>query len=160
MRYLMKQKIWSMGNDFAIKDEGGNDAFLVDGRALSFGDKLSFQDLSGNELAFIAQRTLSFKKTYEVHRTGSLFATVTKELSLFRDQFTVDVPGPNDYEVNGDFLDHEYSFNRSGQTVAHVSKRFFSWSDTYGIDIVHGEDDITILATAVVIDLVCHDDRD
>jgi uncharacterized protein YxjI len=35
-----------------------------------------------------------------------------------------------------------------------VSKRFFAFSDTYGVDIVDGEDDITILATAVVIDLV------
>ncbi len=43
--------------------------------------------------------------------------------------------------------------------VAQVSKRFFSWSDTYGIDIADGEDDITILATAVVIDLVCHADE-
>jgi len=160
MRYLMKQRIWSMGDDFAIQDADGNDVFLVDGRAFSFGDKLSFQDLSGNELAFIPQRFLSFKKTYEIHRNGALFAAVTKELSLFTDQFTVDVPGPNDYAVSGDFLDHEYNFGRSGRTVAHVSKRFFSWSDTYGIDIVDGEDDVTILATAVVIDLVCHDDRD
>ena len=160
MRYLMKQKIWSMGDDFAIKDEGGNEVFLVDGRAFSIGNKLSFRDLNGNELAFIAQRMLSFKKTYEILRSGNLFATVTKELSLFRDQFTVDVPGPNDYEVSGDFFDHEYGFNRSGQVVARVSKRFFSWSDTYGIDIVDGEDDVTVLATAVVIDLVCHDNRD
>ena len=50
-------------------------------------------------------------------------------------------------------------FIRSGREVAHVSKAFFSWSDTYGIDIVDGEDDITILATAVVIDLVNDDQR-
>ena len=41
--------------------------------------------------------------------------------------------------------------------MARVSKAYFSWSDTYGIDIEVGEDDITILATAVIIDLVCHD---
>jgi len=35
-----------------------------------------------------------------------------------------------------------------------VSKEYFSFKDTYGIDIVEGEDDITILATAVAIDLV------
>ena len=42
--------------------------------------------------------------------------------------------------------------------MARVSKAYFSWSDTYGIDIDDDEDDVTILATAVVIDLVCHDD--
>ncbi len=56
----------------------------------------------------------------------------------------------------GNFFDFEYRFTRQGRTVASVSKRFFSFRDTYGIDIVDGEDDITILAKAVVIDLVCH----
>ena len=32
-------------------------------------------------------------------------------------------------------------------------------SDTYGIDIVEGEDDIIILATAVVIELVNQSER-
>ena len=55
--------------------------------------------------------------------------------------------------------DHEYQFIRQGREVAHVSKAFFTWSDTYGIDIIDGEDDVTILATAVVIDLVNQSER-
>ncbi len=159
MRYQMKQKLWSMGDDFAIKNEAGEDVFLVDGKAFSFGDKLSFRDLGGQELAYIAQKVLSFKKRYEIYREGALFAEVVKEFSFFKDKFTVDVPGPNDYEVTGSFWDHEYTFVRSGREVAQVSKRYFTWSDTYGIDIVDGEDDITILATAVVIDLIADDAR-
>jgi len=160
MRYVMKQKIWSFGDDFAIRDRDGNGVFFVDGKVFSLGDKLSFKDDSGRELAFIKERLISLKKTYEIYRDGALFATVKKNITFFRDQFTVDVPGPNDYEVRGDFFDHEYTFQRSGREVATVSKRFFSWSDTYGIDIVDGEDDVTILATAVVVDLVCHDKED
>ena len=117
MRYMVKQKVWSFGDDFAIKDADGNDVFYVDGKAFSLGDKLSFKD-----------------------------------------NFTVDVPGPNDYKVTGNFWDSEYAFERQGRNVARVSKAYFSWSDTYGIDIDEGEDDVTILATAVVIDLVCHDE--
>jgi uncharacterized protein YxjI len=43
--------------------------------------------------------------------------------------------------------------------VAEVSKRWFSWSDTYGVDIAQGEDDVLLLASSVVIDMVCHDDK-
>ena len=32
-------------------------------------------------------------------------------------------------------------------------------SDTYGVDIVEGEDDILILASTVVIDMACHGDQ-
>ena len=53
MRYLLKEKFWGWGDDYAIKDENENPVFIVDGAAFSWGDKLSFQDTSGNELAHI-----------------------------------------------------------------------------------------------------------
>ena len=160
MRYLMKQRLFCWGDDFAIKDEAGRDAFFVDGRAFSLGDKLSFQDLQGNELAFIRQRLLAWGPTYEITRQGALAAVVKKHLfTLFRCKFTVDVPGPDDLEAQGSFLDMEYQFTRHGRLAAEVSKRWFSWNDTYGVDIQAGEDDVLILASTVVIDMVCHADE-
>ncbi|MCW2957046.1 MAG: hypothetical protein JWO69_1915 [Thermoleophilia bacterium] len=161
MRYVMRQKIISWGDDFTIKDADGRDAYRVDGKVLSFGDKLRFLDAqSGAEVARIDQRLLSFGPTYEITRGGQHVATVKKKLfTLFRAKFTVDVPGPDDLEATGSFLDHEYTFARAGRTVASVSKRYFSFTDTYGLDIAPGEDDVLILASAVVIDLCIHDDK-
>ena len=157
MRYVLKQKFWSWGDDFTIKNADGADVFFVDGRAFSWGDKLSFQDMQRNELAFIRQKLLAWGPTYEIEVHGRLVAVVKKKLFTFlRCKFTVDVPGPDDLEAQGDFLDHEYAFERSGRTVANVSKRWFSWTDTNGADITDGEDDVLILATAIVIDMVCH----
>ena len=56
MRFVMKQKFLSWGDDYVIKDADGNDAYHVDGKVMTIGDKLSFQDLNGHELAFISQR--------------------------------------------------------------------------------------------------------
>jgi len=160
MRYVMKQRLFSWGDDFFIKNENGQDVFFVDGKAVSFGDQLSFQDVSGNELAFIKQRLLSWGPTYEIYRADQLYAVVKKELfTFFKCRFAVDVPGPDDLEAEGDFLDHEYVFNRDGSPVAAVSKQWFSWSDTYGVDIADGEDDIVILASTVAIDMACHGDK-
>jgi len=159
MRYVMKQKLFSWGDDFRIKNESGADVFFVDGRAFSIGNKLSFQDLNGNELAFIRQKLLSWGPTYEITRGDELLAVVKKHLfTLFRCKFTVDVPGPDDLEAQGSFLDMEYSFERGGRTVARVSKKWFSWSDSYGVDINDGEDAVLILASTVVIDMICHAD--
>jgi len=72
---------------------------------------------------------------------------------------TNDVPGPDDLESEGDFLDHEYTFTRGGRVVATVSKRWFTFADTYGIEIEDGEDPVLILASAVVVDMVCHSDN-
>jgi uncharacterized protein YxjI len=161
MRYMMKQKLFAFGDDFVIKTAEGEDAFFVDGRAFSIGDKLSFQDMQGNELAFIRQKLLSWGPTYEIYRSGELQAVVKKKLiTLIHCRFIVDVEGPNDLEAKGSFTDHNYEFTRNGQRVAEVSKRWFSWTDTYGVDIAEGEDDVLILASTVVIDMVCHGDRE
>ena len=157
MRYVLRQKFWSLGDDFTIRDAEGQDVFFVDGRAFSWGDKLSFQDMQRNELAFIRQKLLSWGPTYEIAREGRLVAVVKKKLfTLLRCRFTVDVPGPDDLEARGSFLDHEYTFERHGQVVAQVSKKWFSWTDTYGVNINDGEDSVLILVSAVVIDLICH----
>ena len=157
MRYVMRQRLWSFGDDFTIKDEAGNARFFVDGKALSLGDKLSFQDMAGNELAFIRQKLLSWGPTYEIERAGRLVAVVKKKLfTLVRNRFTVDetaTPDPVDLEVEGSFWEYEYSFARNGRPTATVSKKWFSWADTYGVDVADGEDDVLILACAVVIDL-------
>lgn len=161
MRFVMKQKFLSWGDDFIIKDADGTDVYFVDGRALSFGDKLSFQDMNGNELAFISQRLLAWRSTYDITVRGELVGTVTKNLlTLFKCRFQVDVPGPDDLEAEGDFFDHEYSFYRNGTPVASVSKRWFSWTDTYGIDIADDEDAVVLLASAIVIDQICHDGKE
>jgi uncharacterized protein YxjI len=160
MRYVMKEKMWAWGDDYRVRDEHGRDVFFIDGRAFSFGNKLSFQDMSGNELAFIDQKLLSWGPTYEIFRGGRQVAVVKKKLfTLFRNRFTVDVPGPDDLEAQGSFLEHEYTFTRHGRTVAEVSKKWFSWTHTYGVDVAPGEDDVLVLASVVVIDLCMHDEQ-
>ncbi|HEX6747257.1 MAG TPA: LURP-one-related family protein [Longimicrobium sp.] len=161
MRYVMKQRLLSFGDDFHVRDEHGRDVFFVDGKAFSLGNQLSFKDMQGNELAYIRQKLLSWGPTYEIHRNGQLAAVVKKQLfSFFHHKFTVDVPGPDDLEAEGDFFDHEYTFRRGGRTVATVSMKWFSFGDTYGIEVAEGEDDVLILASAVVIDQICHSGDD
>lgn len=161
MRYVMRQKLLAFGDDFQIRDADGRDVFFVDGKAFGFRDRLSFRDAAGSELARIRQKLLAWGRTYEIHRGETLVAVVRKSpFALFHHRFTVDVPGPDDLEATGDFLDHEYEFRRGDRVVATVSKRWFSWTDTYGVDVADGEDDVLVLASAVVVDMACHPDDD
>jgi uncharacterized protein YxjI len=82
-----------------------------------------------------------------------------KLFTLLRHRFFVDVPGPNDLEAKGDFFEHEYEFLLQDRPVAQVSKRWIALTDSYAININGGVDDVLILACAVVIDLVCHENR-
>lgn len=158
MRYQLRRKILAIGDDFTVKDDSGADRFIVDGKVFSIGQKAVIYDMQGNEEATIHQRIISLLPTYEISRHGQELAEVRKKFTLFVQGFTVDIPGPDDLEVQGDLLDHEYTFTRDGQTVATVSKQWFSLVDSYGVDVAPGVDDVLILASAIVIDLV-NDDR-
>jgi uncharacterized protein YxjI len=161
MRYVMKEKLFSWGDDFTIKDDTGRDVYFVDGKVFTWGKQLSFQDMEGNELLYIKQQLLSWGPKYEITRGGETVAMVTKELfTLFSCRFVVDVPGPDDLEAKGDFMDHEYDFVLHDRVVAKVSKAWLTFADTYGVDTLSGVDDLLILASTVVIDAACHpDDR-
>ena len=160
MRYLMRERILSWGDDFTIKDADGHDVYYVNGKVFSFGNKLSILDSRGTEMIRIDQKLLSFGPQYEIRRGDETIAVVKKHLfTLFRGRFSVDVPGPDDLEAKGDFLDHEYAFERGGRDVARVSKKWLALADTYTVDIDEGQDDLLILAAAVVIDLVSHPDE-
>ena len=160
MRYLMKQKVFSLGDKFTIQDENGADAFYVDGRVFSLGHQLAFEDLQGNQLAFIKQKVLSFSPTYEIYKGDQHVATVKKELfTLFQCTFHIHIDGQGDLDATGNLSDHEYLVARDGIAVAQISKQWFAWSDTYGVEIADGEDPVLMLAATVVIDMACHGDR-
>jgi len=43
--------------------------------------------------------------------------------------------------------------------VASVSKQWLSFSDTYGVDTVGGENDAFIIVMVICIDQILHDDK-
>ena len=158
MRYVMKQKVFTLGDKFSIRNQNDEEAFVVNGAVLSLGHKLSFEDPQGNELLFITQKLLSWGPTYELYRGEQHVATIQKEMfTFFKCTFDIHVDDQGDLEAQGDFSDHEYTVSRAGQSVAQISKQWFTWSDTYGVDIASGVDPVLILASTVVIDMCCHE---
>ncbi len=156
-RYQLNQKIFSLGDSYTICDEDGEEKAIVRSQFFTIGKKLFLEDNNGNELLMIRQRLLSFGPCYEISAQGQQIAVVKKHLfTFFKCRFSVDVPGPDDLEATGSFLDHEYTFERGGREVATVSKKWFSFGDSYGVEIIDGQDDVLILGSAIVIDLASH----
>src|SRR5206468_2948252 len=56
VRYLMKQNLFSMEEDYTVRDERGRDHYVIAGGAARDGDRLSFQDTRGRELAYVRRR--------------------------------------------------------------------------------------------------------
>ncbi len=152
----MREKMFSIGDDFWIENETGQRAFKVDGKALRIRQTLIFENPQGQELAAIREKMLAVKDSMTIERNGQPFATIKKALiSPVRDRYTVTAPS-GEMEVKGNIVDHEYTFERGGRKVAEVSKKWFRIADTYTVEVMPGEDDIIILAATVAIDQMSH----
>ena len=159
-RYKIRQKLFSIGDDFWIENQDGQKVFKVDGKALRLRKTLIFEDMDGDKLCQIQERWLPIKETMEIEDPdGKQMAVIKKALiAPLRDKWDVKVKGGPDLDVQGDILDHEYSIKQGWNKVAEVSKKWFRLTDTYGVEIDPGQDDILILAIAVAIDMMAHDD--
>lgn len=159
-RYKIRQKLISIGDDFWIENQKGQRVFKVDGKALRIRKTLVFEDMNGKKLAQIKERLLSIKDTMVIEDAdGRDIASVKKALiAPLRDKWNVNVRGGEDLVVQGNILDLEYSIKQGRKKVAEVSKKWFSLTDTYGVEIASGQNDILILAVAIAIDMMAHDE--
>jgi uncharacterized protein YxjI len=159
-RYKIRQKLFSIGDDFWIENQEGQKVFKVDGKALRLRKTLIFEDMNGDKLCQIQERWLPIKETMAIDGPdGKQMAVVKKALiTPLRDKWDVKVKDGPDLDVQGDILDHEYSIKQGWNKVAEISKKWFRLTDTYGVEIDPGLNDILILAIAVAIDMMAHDD--
>jgi uncharacterized protein YxjI len=152
--YLIRERFFRLGEDSEITDDQGRSVLVVDGKVLSLRDRLVLRDPEGREVAQVQRKLVALRPTYEISAGGQEVAEVRKHFfTPFGDRFTIDIPGPGDLEMEGNLFDHEFTIRRGGQTVATVSKRWFSLRDTYAVDVAQGEDDLVILASVLALDL-------
>jgi uncharacterized protein YxjI len=159
-RYKIRQKMLSIGDDFWIENQEGQRVFKVDGKALRLRKTLIFEDMNGNKLAKIQERLLTFKDTMAIEDAdGNQMAVIKKGLiAPLGDHWKVNVRGGPDLDVQGNILDLEYSIMQRRKKIAEVSKKWLSLTDTYGVEVDDGQNDILILAVAIAIDMMAHDD--
>ncbi len=157
-RYQLRQRLLTFTDDFDIEDAGGSRAFKVSGKLLTIRDTFVLEDATGNEAATIREKLLKVRDTMIISRGGATLATVKKALiSPFRDKFSIDMETGQSLTATGSILDHEYVIRRGSDEIASISKKWFSIRDSYGVDILDGEDHALILAVAVAIDEMSHD---
>jgi uncharacterized protein YxjI len=159
-RYKIRQKLFSIGDDFWIENQDGQKVFKVDGKALRLRETLIFEDMDGEKLCQVQERWLPIKETMAIDGPdGEQMAVIKKKLiAPFRDKWDVKVKGGPDLDVQGNIFDHEYRFKQGRKKVAEVSKKWFRLTDTYGVEIDSGQNEVLILAIAVAIDMMAHDE--
>lgn len=151
MKLYIKEKVFSWGDKFNVKDEFGNDRYFVEGEVFSWGKKLHVYDMNGYEIAFIKQEVWSFLPCYYVFCGGKQVAEIRKKFSFLFPRYSIAGLG---WEIEGSFTAHNYEITQGGQTIVSVSKEWMTWGDSYELNILNPEDEIVALAVVLTIDCV------
>ena len=151
MKLYIKEKVFSWGDKFTVKDEYGNDKYFVQGEVFSWGKKLHVYDMTGNEVAFIKQEVWSFLPRFYVFCNNVQVAEIKKEFSFIFPKYSVAGLG---WEIEGRFMAHDYEIKKGSRTIVSISKEWMTWGDSYELDIANLEDEIVALAVVLTIDCV------
>ena len=151
MKLYIKEKVFTWGDKFTVKDEYGNDKYYVEGEVFTWGKKLHVYDMTGYEVAFIKQEVWSFLPRYYVFCGDEQVAEIKKEFSFLFPRYSIEGPG---WEIEGKFMAHEYEIQQNGNPIVSIQKEWMTWGDSYELDIADPKDEIVALAVVLTIDCV------
>ncbi|CAF0808469.1 unnamed protein product [Didymodactylos carnosus] len=155
-KYELQQKIFSFGNSYTIKDDKAQPVYKVSFKKLGLGKHLKLTDVSSNRELYGIKHILNplGLATYEITQNNKTIASVKRKFALTK-KFSVKSP-TGAYKIDGNFRSREFNIKKGKQLVARISKKFFTLSDKYGVEIQAGEDPAFICALTIVIDEVAH----
>ena len=157
---MLRRQMFSIGEDFWIENDRGEQVYRVDGKALRIRETFVLEDRNGAPLATIQAKLLAFMPTMTVQRDGQPWLVVKKKpFTLLHQEFEVEVQGGRMLRANGEITNHEYQILEGDQPIAAISKQWFTLRETYGIAIGPGQDEVLLLATAVCVDELSEDER-
>ena len=159
--YVIRERLFRLGEDSDITDEAGQPVLHVDGKVLSLHNRLILRDPAGHEAGQVHRKLAAFRPAYEITLGGKDLAEVRRHLfTPFGERFTISLHGGGDMEIDGDLLGHEFTIDRDAHTVAAISKRWLTATASYAVDIAAGEDDLLILASILALDLAIDAEHD
>ncbi|MBU0906450.1 MAG: LURP-one-related family protein [Firmicutes bacterium] len=147
----IKQKVFSLSGKFTVIDQQENDVYYVEGSFMQFPKTFSILNTTRDEVALITKKMLSFLPKFFVEVNGQEVLTIKKEFSFLKARYTIDAAG---IEVQGNWWDMNFQVLQQGEVIGQVNKEWFTWGDSYKVQILNEEMETIIIALVIAIDCV------
>ena len=151
----IKQKVFSLSGKFTVKNQQEKDVYYVEGIFMQFPKTYSLMNTERQEVALITKKVFSFLPKFFVEVNGLEELTIKKELSFFKPRYTIEAAG---MEVQGNWWDMDFQVFQHGEVIGTVSKEWFTWGDSYKVQILNEEMEAILIALVVAIDCVKADE--
>jgi len=152
MKLYIKQKVFSFTDRFAIKHEDGTDAYFAVGRFFTIGKHLEVFEGANTDAvpaARIQQRLMSLTTRFGIEVRDNHVADMVRKFTMFSNDYRLEgLP----WHLEGDFFAHEYALMDGGNVIMQLSRKWFTWGDSYELDIADDKDPLLCLCIALAVD--------
>src|SRR5690606_1714260 len=81
-----------------------------------------------------------------------------KHFSFFTPRISVEMNNKS-YQIKGEIFAHDFMIYQDSNLIAVITKKWFTWGDSYEIDVIDEEDTDFIVALVIGIDTTIHNSR-
>lgn len=145
----IKQKVFSMSGKFTVKDENETDVYFVEGSWMRVPKTYEILSPEQMTVALITKKPFSFLPTFIVEIEGEKIATIKKKLTFLKAHYSIEAAG---IEVRGNWWDMNFEVYQHGEVIGAVEKHWFTWGDSYQIQIINEEIETLLVALVIAID--------
>lgn len=147
----IKQKAFNLSGKFTVKDQQENDVYYVEGSFMQIPKTFTIMNTSRDEIALITKKAFSFLPKFYVEVNGRERLTITKEFTFLKARYTIDGAG---IDIQGNWWDMDFQILQHGEVAGRVMKEWFTWGDSYKVEILDEEMEALLIAVVVAIDCV------
>lgn len=150
-QYQIKQKFWSLGGKFKIKDNAGNLAYHVQGSFMKIPKQFTITKPDGTLVSHIKKVMFQIFPKFDVTLADGSRFQIRKEFTIFKPRYRIEHFG---LEIQGNFWDMDFELQHNGVPVAHISQEWFKINSTYHIDVYDDQYADAVISLVIAIDYV------
>lgn len=157
MKLYINQRVFSIGDKYDIYDEQQNAVYHVESELFTINAKLHLYNMQRQEMYYIKRKFTLFFAEYEIYQQDNLVACINQELSFFHPKLNVESVMGN-FVIEGDFMSMDYQLSNDGAYFGSIQKKWFSWGDSYELDVANDENTGFFCALVIAIDNCLHNE--
>lgn len=149
MKLVIKEKAFTILDQYDIKDEDDNVVYKVKGK-IDITKRLDVYDAKGECVGKIKEKMIKLVPHYEIFMGDEHIGDITKDIfKLVKDKYSFDY---NDWKIKGDLINFNYDIKAGVKKVAEISRKAIRIiTPTYVIDVANKKDVLPAVLVAVAI---------
>lgn len=145
----IKQKVFSLSGKFTVKNQNEEDIYFVEGSWMKIPKTYDIMNPEMISVATITKKPFTFLPTFVVETEGQEIATIKKQFTFLKANYSIDAIG---IEVRGNWWDMNFEVYQDGEVIGSVDKHWFTWGDSYQIQVMNEEVETLLVAIVIAID--------